>query len=169
MIDVDEGLSQHQQFAPVNLDAIAMDLAIPIRRERLPADVSGKITRDRNALSGFFITINSTQHPKRQRFTLAHELAHYIMHRDLIEAGVVDDTMYRSGLSNRYEVQANNRAAEIIMPTRLVRREAEKLGDLRSLAEMFDVSEEAMRIRLNTLGMNVNEADLEAAPPSLFP
>jgi Zn-dependent peptidase ImmA (M78 family) len=33
-------------------------------------------------------------HPNRQRFTLAHEIAHYVLHRDLVENGIVDDTMY---------------------------------------------------------------------------
>ena len=30
----------------------------------------------------WIMTVNSKQHPRRQRFTLAHELAHYILHKE---------------------------------------------------------------------------------------
>ena len=93
------------------------NLGLLVKKQSLGNEIAGQIVRDswRNGntgRSGFTIYINSDQHPNRQRFTLAHEIAHYILHRDLIEDGLIDDTMYRSSLSNFYETQANRMAAD---------------------------------------------------------
>lgn len=120
--------------------------------------IAGQIKRDsiRGGRSGFAIYINSADHPNRRRFTHAHELAHFILHRDLIESGVTDDTMYQSGLSNYYEVQANKMAADILMPIRLVKIWANRQLNIKELAETFQVSPEAMRIRIESIGPAIN-------------
>jgi Zn-dependent peptidase ImmA (M78 family) len=66
----------------------------------------------------------------------------------LIESGIVDDTMYRSELGSVYETQANQLAADILMPIRLVKKWRQTLPDEKDLAKKFDVSEQAMKIRL---------------------
>lgn len=83
---------------------------------------------------------------------MAHEIAHFALHRDLIESGIIDDTMYRSELSDVYEVQANKMAADILMPIRLVKKQRELLGgDVGALARVFQVSQASMKIRLDGL------------------
>lgn len=136
--------------APVNLDAMARALGVDVRRERdLPDNVSGKIER-RGA--GFVATINASHSAKRQRFTLAHELAHRILHSDLIGDGITDDGLYRSSLSDDIERQANAFAAELLMPARLVRKlYREGMKDTQSIAERFDVSYDAALVRLREL------------------
>ncbi|MGC1444011.1 MAG: hypothetical protein WA837_00980, partial [Xanthobacteraceae bacterium] len=59
--------------------------------------------------------------------------------------------MYRSSLSNVYEVQANKMAADILMPIRLVKIWRSRQPNLGALAETFQVSAEAMRIRLESI------------------
>ena len=59
----------------------------------------------------------------------------------------VDDTLYRSQLSSRIEAQANNLAADLLMPWHLLVPVVEKKG-IPELASMFEVSEQAMEIRL---------------------
>lgn len=66
----------------------------------------------------------------------------------MIESGIVDDTMYRSELGSVYETQANQLAADILMPIRLVKKWRQTLPDEKDLAKKFDVSEQAMKIRL---------------------
>ena len=146
-------IARHQTGWPVSVDPIAKDLGIPVKRLSLGSAVSGQLVRDpkRGGVSGFVIYLNSDLPEVRQKFTLAHELAHYVLHRDLIENGVVDDTMYRSDLSSHLEVQANQMAADIIMPVRLVRRALQSENDPRKLAKMFGVSEQAMKIRLSAM------------------
>ena len=137
--------------APVDLDGMAAALGVAVIRDpSLPAGISGKIERSGR---GFRIVVNGTHGPLRQRFTLAHEIAHYVLHRDLIGDGVTDDAMYRSGrLSDDYERQANRYAADLLMPARLIR--AAWREGVRSFADMaarFDVSAEAARIRMRDL------------------
>ena len=92
---------------------------------------------------------------RRLRFTLAHEIAHYVLHRDLMGGvGLIDDALYRSKLGAWYERQANRMAADILMPAALVR--GLYRGGMRSLAfssETLDVSDAAVRIRLSELGL----------------
>lgn len=137
--------------APVDLGGMAAALGVQVVHDRaLAPDISGKIERSGN---GFRIVINGTHGPLRQRFTLAHEIAHYVLHRDLIGDGVTDDAMYRSArLSDEYERQANRYAADLLMPARLVRAAwRDGVRSYADMAERFDVSAEAARIRMRDL------------------
>ncbi len=145
---------QHQKSPPISVGDIAQALGLGVVRRSLGKDVSGMIVRDfsQKSSAGFIIYVNSDDHINRQRFTAAHEIAHYILHRDLIEDGVIDDTMYRSKeLSSTYETQANQLAADILMPIRLVKKWRETIPDAKELAKKFGVSEQAMAIRLKGL------------------
>jgi len=149
-----EVVTRFLHSAPVDLDAMARALNLEVVREAaLPDDVSGSIHRSG---SRFRVSINARHSSTRQRFTLAHEIAHYVLHRDLIGDGITDNAMYRSRLSNELETQANRFAANILMPPRLVRQVyvTEGTRDLASLTERFKVSVEAMRIRLKGLGLS---------------
>jgi len=98
--------------------------------------------------SGYAIYVNAS-HPKtRRRFTIAHEIAHYVLHKSLIGDGIVDDTLYCSDLSDTLEAEANQFAAGILMPIHLIRRAFRNERSMPKLAEQFDVSREAMAIRL---------------------
>lgn len=140
--------------APVKLNAIADHLGIPVYLSTLKPKISGLIEPDESSSSKFRIKLNRHETAERQRFTLAHEIAHFLLHRSLIGAGVVDDTMYRSGLSSRREVEANRLAADLCMPRELIdkhRRELKHLDADELVVEMarrFRVSKPAMHIRL---------------------
>src|SRR6202030_4863019 len=72
--------------------------------------------------------VNSLQHPNRQRFTIAHECGHLVLHRDLITHVVHIDKKFpvlrrddKSATgSERIEIQANQFAAELTMPRALL-------------------------------------------------
>ncbi|MBI5264611.1 MAG: ImmA/IrrE family metallo-endopeptidase [Bradyrhizobium sp.] len=153
---------KHQKKPPVMLGPIAKELGIPVKLVSLGKSIAGQIMRDplHGGTSGFSIWINSDESRNRQKFTLAHELAHYILHRDLIESGIVDDTMYRSELGSVYETQANQLAADILMPIRLIKkyREQNPASDFSELAKVFEVSEQAMKIRLSGMRFNAQSA-----------
>jgi len=127
-----------------------------IKRGNLGPRIAGMIIRDRRLSppSGFTIYVNAEDNPRRQRFTIAHEIAHYVLHRDLIGDGITDDALYRSPLGEWYERQANKMAADILMPPQLVRSlYAQGMTSVTKIAAEFDVSVEAMRIRLDELGL----------------
>lgn len=108
-----------------------------------------------NAKEGMFtIAYNPSHTETRQRFTLAHELGHYFLHKDILTSGttITDNTMYRGSISDRYEVQANRFAASVLMPYSLIERykrgySGRSIG-VRQIAEAFGVSDVAMSIRL---------------------
>lgn len=149
-------IADHQDVAPVRLSELAKALGVRVKAATLAPGISGEI---RPEDGGFVIRINRHDPAKRQRFSVAHELAHFLLHSDQIGNGIEDDVLYRSSLSDRREAQANRLAADILMPDDLVRQQVEAahekgVGDLvLFLAEEFAVSESAMRIKLDQLGV----------------
>jgi Zn-dependent peptidase ImmA (M78 family) len=128
--------------------------------EAFEGDVSGMLYREPGRT---LIGVNSTNPATRQRFTLAHEIAHLRLHEG--QPVFIDRLVrvnWRDGGSAR-EIQANTFAAELLMPRRFMSQEIERVV-ARSpnfapeelvgvLAGTFRVSEEAMRYRLINLGV----------------
>lgn len=147
-----QSIENFQDHLPVRLPQIAQALGIPVKAATLGPGISGELRPDGHG--GFVIRVNRHDPLKRQRFTVAHEIAHYLLHRDEIGDGIEDDVLYRSDLSDLREQQANRLAADILMPRSLLADEKEAanekgVGDIvLYLAERFAVSEAAMRIRL---------------------
>lgn len=131
----------------------------------------------RDGLSGVFmvndnvptIGFNYDQSKVRQRFTIAHELGHFILHYNDPKEVFVDNKPYalfrdyNSGTgSDIMEQQANAFAAALLMPQRFLVEEIKKLDidldltddespGLAKLADKFNVSKLAMSIRLANL------------------
>ncbi len=150
-------LEGFQRDLKVPLGQIAENLGLIVKLSTLPANISGEIRPSREAEAGFIIKINRHEAKTRQRFTLAHEIAHFLLHRDKIGNGISDNVMYRSSLSNDLEAQANRLAADLIMPWNTLSNHirGKNLNDsaiLKTIAEEFGVSTIALRIRL---GMEV--------------
>lgn len=96
--------------------------------------------------------INEREPHVRQRFSLLHEFKHAIdftnaatLHKSL---GAGDDAM--KGL--QIELIANEFAAQVLMPASLVKRVWKRTEDIALAASLFNVSREAMRVRLVKLG-----------------
>lgn len=151
-----EVVSRFLDRAPVPLGEMAAELGLTVNVEAILApEISGQITRVRRAGGdGYHIDVNLLDSGVRRRFTLAHEIAHFLLHREYLEDELTDDRMYRSRLGDRQERQANKLAAQLLMPANLV-RVAWRAGarDVAGLASAFDVSTQAMEIRLKELGL----------------
>ncbi len=150
---VPTGLIQRfQQSAPVDIVGLSRAIGIQVWESRdLPPGISGKLFKDRahGGAEGYSILVNAAEPFVRKRFTVAHEVAHFLLHRDRVGAELSDDTWYRSGLSDWDEVEANRMAADILMPMRLIREYISRgFTQVEPLADLFAVSREAMRIRL---------------------
>lgn len=133
---------------PIHMVPLAEKLGINVYKAPWPNSVSGKIQKDqeRGGLSGYAIFVNGDHSEQRRRFTIAHEISHYVLHEDRIGDGLFDDALYRSGLSNAEEQDANALAADLLMPRRLLREF--EFSDVETLAHIFNVSEQSMAIRL---------------------
>jgi len=154
-------IARHMSSAPVDLKAIFRDLGITYEERCMSGGASGSITRSGD---DFIIAVNSMESDNRQRFTAAHELAHYLLHRDLMGDGKKMhhhiDSLYGGGepdgdvvFKRTHEIQANRIAAQIVMPAQLVVQEYKRKPDAATLANKFGVSKAAMEIRLKTLGL----------------
>lgn len=146
-------IERFQHSAPVDVTALAEALGLSVwEDETLPEGISGKLFLDpvSGGASGYSIVVRASDAYVRRRFTVAHEIAHFILHRDRIGSSLTDDAMYRSGLSTREEAEANRLAADILMPRPLIAHYIKSYGsaDPEVLASIFHVSEAAMRIRL---------------------
>ena len=106
----------------------------------------------------FSIYVNRTHSYGRQRFTIAHELAHYFQHNEMVRVlGVYDKTMNRNkGFQDEQEHEANKLASKILMPSDALLEEID-IKDIKinisKLAEKYGVSEAAMGYRLTSLGV----------------
>lgn len=144
----------HGEALPVNVEDIAKRYGLQVIYRPADADVSGMlVVKGGTGL----ILVNQTHAPQRQRFTVAHELGHYLMHRQPNQEAFFRDERSSQGISHQ-EIQANAFAASLLMPASEIRRftEGRKLSPLDSdiiygLAQTFDVSSEAMSIRLQDL------------------
>ena len=158
-----EIVQRYMAQPPVNVVQIIRDLGIRFRSQPMRDGKSGYIEHEDGQ---FTITVNSSEGSQRQRFTAAHELAHYLLHRDLlVERGGLarhDDSLFGEFASNNpaqpfrpsHEVEANKLAAQIIMPKEAVSENyVPDFDNVEVVSELFGVSEAAMAIRLRTLGL----------------
>lgn len=145
-------IERHQTGDSVNAAHVARDFGLRVFEADLQPGVSGKLAKDakRGGASGFAIFVARHDAPVRKRFTVAHEIGHFLLHRKLLEDGeIVDDAFYRSRLSNQLEREANEAAAEILMPWSIIDAHVAKgLREPDDIAQVMRVSATAMRIRL---------------------
>lgn len=137
----------------VDIEGIAKHQNIKIIYHPFSNEISGVFYKKEGKL---FLGVNSTHPKRRQRFTIAHELGHYILHSDdiLHYNEKIEDVYFRADkIQSKEESIANHFAAEILMPAELIQKcinnGVEQIG---KLSELFNVSEGAMRYRLINLG-----------------
>ncbi len=119
---------------------------------------------DMGRLSGLLIPheltiwIDSTEaarSPARRRFTIAHEIGHFVLHAGRSQASPMIHCRGRDlKRSDSIEGEANSFAAALLMPDLLVEQEATSSGcNIPLLARLFGVSASAMRLRLLVLDL----------------
>jgi Zn-dependent peptidase ImmA (M78 family) len=147
---------------PIPVEKIAEHHGLDVRLAPFEGDLSGALVRTEKEA---YIGVNSSHHPNRQRFTIAHELAHYFLHKGLrVHIDKEFWVNWRDDESSKAvkweEIQANQFAAELLMPTKFLKRDIDKLKRLDThttqfLANKYKVSPQAMRIRLTNIGLVV--------------
>lgn len=137
------------KLVPLDVEGLAVALGVDVRYEPMDMEKSGKISRFGR---GHVITINALHHPNRKRFTLAHEIGHYCLHRSMKEE-FVDEVFFRDETSSQIEREANRFAADILMPEEDFRKFASQISSkVEDLADHFQVSSLAVRFRAKQLG-----------------
>lgn len=143
-------IEKHQSELPVAVGAIAKDFGLIVLKSTMPGSISGEI-RETNGITT--IKVNRHDVKERQRFTIAHEISHFLLHNDRLAGGIEDDVLYRSRLSDELEREANRLAADIIMPSELIKTALQEHINLKpddrqkKVAEKAEVSLAAIKIR----------------------
>jgi IrrE N-terminal-like domain len=133
------------------------DLALEISRSRFPdspiiAVEGGSLGDFEGALypvpdrKGWAIIYNKDVSPGRRNFTVAHEFAHYLMHRPLFPEGIQcseESVTFRDG--PELEAEADRFAAYLLMPfddfrNQLAKDAVPSLDDLSAAAKRYGVS-----------------------------
>lgn len=146
---------------PIPVEKIAKKYGVDVMPYDLGSEVSGVlVVSGKKGTIGF----NRSQSNVRQRFTIAHEFGHYILHGESNKELFVDKDFivkFRSKkqysqAEQRHESEANAFAAALLMPKQIVYEEIAKdkfqsLSEvelIEALARVFDVSIPAMTYRL---------------------
>jgi Zn-dependent peptidase ImmA (M78 family) len=147
---------------PVPLELVAQALDVSLTQLPTGDEVSGVLAIDKDWAS---IAYNPAHPRVRQRFTIAHELGHFVLHHTddglFIDKGyaVMERAKIPRG-SDLREIEANQFAAALLMPADLLKQELEHAGldlateeGLDQLAAQFGVSRTAMTYRIAQLGL----------------
>lgn len=137
---------------PVDPEAIAEAMGIEVVYATFNGPLGEKI-------SGFIepanarIVVNSDIYPNRKTFTIAHELAHHVLHRDY---ALSDDYRvfarmndYENGKPDE-EKEADAFAAHLLVPTAMLKK-YRNIASTSELARMFCVSDAVILNRMNWL------------------
>lgn len=150
----------------VDVEALAEALKIAVQSQPLEDGFSAFLLVKEGNATAF---VNSDHHPNRRRFSLAHEIGHFVLHHQPTKK--LDDLFLDKSValytrkdhhSNDMEKEANEFAASLLMPRELLDKYVNKNDldiedefDVSRLALAFGVSEQALQIRLNRLHMAV--------------
>ncbi len=146
---------RYGQTVPVDVFGLAAELGLGPEADVLGDNISGLLRR--NPDGSMTCVYNAFHAPTRQRFTVAHEIGHFIFHRDRLNAGVSDTLAFRADnvqlpnplIGREQEWQANNFAANLLVPDRWLRAaQAAGIKSVPELARHFNVSPAVMRIKM---------------------
>jgi Zn-dependent peptidase ImmA (M78 family) len=152
---------------PIPVERVALRLGLRVERAPLGDGVSGLLViQDGRGMIG----VSATQSAARQRFTIAHEIGHFVLHKDVMPV-FIDKQFLRPYLAafrdaasatgeDVVEREANAFAAALLMPANLVHAAVAKLGvdvadddAIEELARWFQVSRQAMTFRVANLSL----------------
>ena len=147
------------------LEKIAKYLDAELRFSPLDEELSGMVfIKDGVPIIG----VNSLHHPTRQRFTVAHEIAHLCLHRKHITNNIHVDkgfpvTVLRRDArsaegTEKLEIEANQFAAALLIPKKLLsklidaaRTDIEEEPPIEEWAKKFRVSKSTLEFRIRNL------------------
>jgi Zn-dependent peptidase ImmA (M78 family) len=148
--------------APVPIEKLALKMDLAVTPTDLGPGVSGALVINGSSAT---IGVNINESRVRRRFTIAHELGHYFLHKQSNTFFVETTVLFRDGDSSsgnmKQERDANKFAAYLLMPEPFLEKEIKDAKETESLtnddeiigylAKKFDVSEIAMTYRLLNL------------------
>ena len=155
----------YQTTPPVDVYEIAENNGLDIIETIFPPeqdDISGFVTTT-DGKGKLYVNLN--EHPNRRRFTVAHELGHWRLHKEELKNNPERSILFRIAIGqlnkDPIEKEANIFAANLLVPMELLKK-AKKGKTHQELAELFGVSTEVIGYRLKLLE---REPDVQEANP----
>ena len=140
---------------------LTIEYVSPIYWEKTESSILGEILKEEDQ---YICKIDNTLCNTKQKFTEAHEIAHYILHRKEIDKAIKDNKFFRENayllndkISPRQEFETNQKALEIILPIKLISQYliVNQLGrthltwkNITDIAKAFGVHEHDVMYRL---------------------
>lgn len=158
-------LDKYRGQGATRLVPLAEELGLRIyQTDDLPNEESGMIMKE----NGHYAIYVNKKHPTtRMRFTIAHEIAHFLLHKDKLdkEKEFIDKVRQPAPILHRSEVidlspeektmeiEANELAADILMPEVQFKKVWKTASTVEEVAERFNVSVSAASFRaVNLIG-----------------
>lgn len=151
---------------------LAGKLGVDVEFRDLPLDEFGFLEEFADVVGGakFRVVVNSALSPATQKFTVAHELGHFVLHRGSSDLNFRLARRHRERDKYEYsdaerpeEFEADAFATNLLMPAHLVRKAvASGVDTIKSLSLRFGVSERAMERRVHELGIVLRKHRLAA-------
>ena len=132
--------------APIAINQIAEKLGLKVIVFDFHNNISGILKKDKKAIG-----VNKNHHPFRQRFSVAHELAHFLLGHEGYEDREFIDSNFDKPIP--IEREANVLASYLLMPQALIKKYVDQKMDIPALSKQFQVSQQAMTIRLLEIGL----------------
>ena len=148
---------------PIDPEAIAISLGISVDKLPFSQELSGVLVRSPERTA---IGINKNRPKKRQRFSIAHELGHYVLEHNgelFVDQTVLNKRDTKSQIAvDPQEIEANAFAANLLMPQHMMldalfetagsNHNITRSALIEQMAKKFNVSNAAMEYRLINLG-----------------
>lgn len=142
---------------PIDVDGLAQQIGLIVQRMVLPLGTDGMLVKDA-PYEGFKAVLDANAPTHRSRFTLAHEIGHFVHSYQDFPPGDVGGVLERrdgssSAGTEDEEIWANRFAAALLMPSGIV---VKLWGDgmsVEEMSELFNVSRESMAYRIKNLGL----------------
>lgn len=141
----------------VKVVKIAKDMGFSLFAQELPNHIGGYIVIDENIKEKFgtdkIIVVNENASANRKRFTIAHEIGHYLLSfknapnvSDFSEVTTIKALFEDDETSNQQsEALVNRFAAELLMPSEIFSKEFEKMKNDKPV-DYYDVATELSKI-----------------------
>lgn len=135
---------------PVPVEEIAKKFDFTVVEFDFSDSISGVLKTQRKVIG-----VNKKHHPIRRRFTIAHELGHFLLRHELDKGGELVDDDFGKPISQ--EREANLFASFLLMPKEWIKEtvKGHRIDGqtIKRVAREFEVSEQALTIRLLELNL----------------
>jgi Zn-dependent peptidase ImmA (M78 family) len=163
--DADETRAENfQSTPPIDVYGIATNNGLDVVERHFPpeqANIAGFVTLQ-NGRGKLYVNLSDS--PNRRRFTVAHELGHWRLHKTELEKNPNRSILFRIAIGqlnkDPIERDANVYAANLLVPLETL-KEYRDNRTKEQLAELFEVSTEVMGYRLSLLEKDPDVAKKE--------